>query len=120
MSGAGARTRIAAGYGALLLAATAGLIGGTIALVGMAAGLLVGLFGAWTLYGVVSLVKGAGNRVGVAFTVFAFIAKFPIFFAAGYGCWLLGMTSLACFTFGIVVVYSALVWRSIRSDLFLR
>lgn len=115
-----ARLRWGAAYGALLLSLAAWAAGREQGVAGLALGLTSGSFGAWSLYAVVKLLRGAATPVGVGFTVLSFLAKFPLIGVAGFLSWQMGNISLTFFTIGIVMVYSALVWRGSRSDLFLR
>lgn len=81
-------------------------------------GLIAGLFGAWTLYQVVRLLRGADTKAGNLFTIMSFLAKFPLIGVLGYMAWRLGEAPLIAFAAMIVVVYFALVWRASRADLY--
>lgn len=85
---------------------------------GVILGLGAGLFGVWTLYQVVRLLRGADTKAGNLFTIMSFLAKFPLIGGLGYVAWRLGEPALISFTAAIVVVYFALVWRATRTDLY--
>jgi hypothetical protein len=86
------------------------------ALIGLALGLACGAFGAYTLYAIIKLLRDAANqnRVGIALTVLAFFVKFPVLGIGAYLSFRLGTVPLICFLAGVLVVYSALVWRAFR------
>jgi hypothetical protein len=111
-------TIFAAGAAALLILSLA--VFQIPGLAGMTLGLASGTFGAVVLWGTVKLMKDASSfsKIGITLILLGFFLKFPILGGAGYLSYLQGWGALACFVFGVVVVYSALVWRALRSDLF--
>ena len=96
------------------------LIGSWQGLAGMVLGLSTGFFGAYALYAVVGLLKDAQGRssTGVALTLIAFFAKFPVIGLGAYLSYRFGTTSLACFVAAVLVVYFCLVWRATRHGLY--
>jgi hypothetical protein len=102
---------------AALLASAA--LGGFPAAMGMLLGIVCGIYGVFTLYWTVALLKGSSSVPGgTAFVLFAFFLKFPLIGLGGYLAYRLGMVSIEAFLVGIVMVYFALVWRAARSDLY--
>ena len=94
-------------------------IGGTSAGLGMLIGILCGIYGVYTLYWTVALLKGSSSVPGgTAFVLMAFFLKFPLIGLGGYIAYRLGMVSIESFIVGLVLVYFALVWRAARSDLY--
>ncbi|KXK10089.1 MAG: ATP synthase subunit I [Fimbriimonadaceae bacterium] len=90
--------------------------------VGLLLGLLSGAFGAYVLYRTVELVRFSDlppNRRILA-TVAAFFVKFPLIGIAGFAAYSLSMEALTAFTIAVAMVYSSLVWRATRSDLYSR
>lgn len=87
---------------------------------GMALGLSSGAFGAYTLYAIINMLRAVAGqtRTGTALTLLGFFMKFPVLGLAAYLSFRLGVASLICFVAGVLVVYSALVWRAARSDLY--
>lgn len=90
--------------------------------VGLLLGLLSGAFGAFVLYRTVELVRLTDlppNRRILA-TVAAFFVKFPLIGLAGFAAYSLSVEALTAFTIAVAMVYSSLVWRATRSDLYSR
>jgi len=85
---------------------------------GVVLGFAAGVFGFWSLYRVIGLLKGADAKSGTAVTYVAFLAKFPVIGLLGWLCFRQSVESLVAFTSAIVMVYFALVWRAYRSDLY--
>ena len=100
--------------GSFLFAGPGGVIGAGL-------GLATGTFGAYGLFLTVKALRGAPkSSAGVFFTVLMFVMKFPVIGLGGYVAFLQGIGALAAFVAGVLVVYSALVWRAARSDLYPR
>ena len=111
--------KIAAGIAVVLLVISF-FVAGAQGLVGMLLGLSTGAFGAYSLYAVILLLKDAAgrSRTGVALTLIAFFAKFPVIGLGAYISYRLGVPSLGCFVAGVLVVYFGLVWRAARHGLY--
>lgn len=86
--------------------------------IGVVLGFIAGVFGFWSLYRVIRLLKGADTKSGTMLTYVSFLAKFPVIGLLAWLCYLQSMESLVAFTSAIVMVYFALVWRAYRSDLY--
>ena len=87
--------------------------------VGMLLGIACGIYGVFTLYWTVALLKGsASTRSGTGFVLFAFVLKFPLIGLGGYLAYRQGPHAVEAFIIGLVMVYFALVWRAARSDLY--
>jgi hypothetical protein len=89
-------------------------------LIGMALGLFAGAFGAAVLWGTVKIMRDATSlgKTGIFLTLIGFLLKFPLLGFAGWLAYKQSAGALGCFLAGVLVVYSALVWRALRSDLF--
>jgi hypothetical protein len=111
--------KIVAILAAVFLAA-AFAIGNAPGLEGMFIGMSTGAFGAYTLYATILLLKDTAgrSRTGIALTLLAFFAKFPVLGLGAYLSYRLGMMALGCFIAGVLVVYCGLVWRAFRHGLY--
>lgn len=97
--------------------ATAFVVAGVPGLAGMGLGLSTGAFGAVVLYFSIAMLKGSGP-LGRSLTLVAFILKFPVLGLGGFVAYGFGTEAVVAFAAGLVVVYSALIWRTSRSAFF--
>jgi hypothetical protein len=88
--------------------------------IGLILGLLAGAYGAFMLYRGIGLLASMRKRDGILLTLVGLGLKFPIIGILGYVSFRQGPSGLAGFVASFVVVYFALVWRAMRSDLYSR